>query len=205
MNGHHVIDLASVLHGISTRTRRASMKASAGRVLMLVENNFPADTRVRNEARTLTDNGYKVTVICLRAPGEAGREVVDGVTVYRIPRLTLFKKLPDANSSLVRRIVHKLLVVVGYVYRVSATSRSRACCSASTSRREEVRRRSRPQSAGYARHRHRLAEAARQEVGLRSPRSVAGVVSVTLQDHRGHHHAGACGSSRSSPSSSPTS
>ena len=29
------------------------MKGSAGRVLMLVENNFPADTRVRNEASTL--------------------------------------------------------------------------------------------------------------------------------------------------------
>jgi glycosyltransferase involved in cell wall biosynthesis len=91
------------------------MKASAGSVLMLVENNFPADTRVRNEARTLTDNGYKVTVICLRAPGQAGREVVGGVTVYRIPRLTLFKKLPDADASVVRRIVNKLLVVVGYV------------------------------------------------------------------------------------------
>ena len=32
------------------------MKASAGRVLMLVENCYPADTRVRNEAVTLTEN-----------------------------------------------------------------------------------------------------------------------------------------------------
>jgi glycosyltransferase involved in cell wall biosynthesis len=82
---------------------------------MLVENHFPADTRVRNEARTLTDHGYHVTVICLRAPGQAGREIVNGVTVYRLPRLTLFKKLPDAGASLLRRLVNKLLVVVGYV------------------------------------------------------------------------------------------
>jgi len=38
----------------------------AGRVLMLVENQYPLDPRVRNEANTLTTNGYKVSVIALR-------------------------------------------------------------------------------------------------------------------------------------------
>lgn len=90
------------------------MRESAGRVLMLVENRFPADTRVRNEASTLVDNGYKVTVLALRGDGERGREVVNGVTVYRIPRLTLFEKLPGAESSLVKRLINKILVVVGY-------------------------------------------------------------------------------------------
>ena len=60
------------------------MKASVGRVLMLLENNFPGDTRVRNEAATLTAEGIKVTVLALRAPGEIARELVNGVTVYRI-------------------------------------------------------------------------------------------------------------------------
>lgn len=90
------------------------MRESAGRVLMLVENRFPADTRVRNEASTLVDNGFKVTVLALRNPGEQPREVVNGVTVYRIPRLTLFEKLPGAESSLVKRLINKVLVVVGY-------------------------------------------------------------------------------------------
>jgi glycosyltransferase involved in cell wall biosynthesis len=81
---------------------------------MLVENRFPADTRVRNEAATLVDNGLKVTVLALRGDGERGREVVNGVTVYRIPRLTLFEKLPGAESSLVKRLINKVLVVVGY-------------------------------------------------------------------------------------------
>jgi hypothetical protein len=41
------------------------MKASAGnRVLMLIENNtFPQDTRVRYEVTTLVDAGYRVSVI----------------------------------------------------------------------------------------------------------------------------------------------
>jgi glycosyltransferase involved in cell wall biosynthesis len=90
------------------------MKASAGRVLMLLENSFPRDTRVRNEAFTLTAHGLKVTVICLRAGGEQAREVVNGVTVYRIPRLTLFEKLPAARRSWPLRLLKKLLVIVGY-------------------------------------------------------------------------------------------
>src|SRR5688572_30907170 len=74
------------------------MKASAGRVLMLVENSFPADTRVRNEAGTLVANGYRVSVISLRSPGQPWREVVDGVMVYRVPRLTVFAKLPEGKD-----------------------------------------------------------------------------------------------------------
>src|SRR5687768_16825012 len=91
------------------------MKASAGRVLMLVENSFPADTRVRNEAGTLVANGYRVSVISLRAPGQPWREVVDGVMVYRVPRLTVFEKLPQGDSSGLAKVVRRLRTIVGYV------------------------------------------------------------------------------------------
>ncbi len=46
------------------------MKESAGKVLMLLENAFSADSRVRNEAATLTKHGIKVTVIALRGRNE---------------------------------------------------------------------------------------------------------------------------------------
>ncbi len=95
------------------------MKEYAGRVLMLVEGNFPADTRVRNEAFTLTQNGFRVSVIALRGASEAPREIVNGVTVYRVPRLTLFKKLPGVESCRVRALVNKLQVVVGYFLEYS--------------------------------------------------------------------------------------
>jgi glycosyltransferase involved in cell wall biosynthesis len=91
---------------------------------MLVENCFPRDTRVRNEAATLVGNGFTVTVVAIRGDGERPREVVGGVTVYRIPRLTLFEKLPGAESSRIKALLNKLLVVVGYfteyVYFTSA-------------------------------------------------------------------------------------
>jgi glycosyltransferase involved in cell wall biosynthesis len=91
------------------------MKASAGKVLMLVENSFPADSRVRNEAFTLASNGIKVTVIALRGRNERSREVVEGVTVYRLPRLTVFRKLPGTKRSVLGRLVGKLQRVTGYL------------------------------------------------------------------------------------------
>ena len=50
------------------------MKEFAGRVLMLVENRFPADTRVRNEAFTLAENSFRVSVIALRGHDELACE-----------------------------------------------------------------------------------------------------------------------------------
>src|SRR5262245_23593257 len=95
------------------------MKASAGRVLMLVENNYPADTRVRNEATTLVANGYQVSVIALGAPGEAVRETIEGVKVYRIPRLTVFGKLPEQKRRGFRKLLHTIRVIVGYLTEYS--------------------------------------------------------------------------------------
>jgi glycosyltransferase involved in cell wall biosynthesis len=82
---------------------------------MLVENEYPRDTRVRNEATTLASNGLEVTIIALRRPGEKAREVVNGVTVYRLPRLTIFEKLPDAERSRVAAVMNRLRVLVGYL------------------------------------------------------------------------------------------
>ncbi|MFK7848459.1 MAG: glycosyltransferase family 4 protein [Rhodothermales bacterium] len=53
---------------------------------MLVENNsYPGDTRVRREALALVDAGFNVTVIAPRSLGQSRRDVVDGVSVYRYP------------------------------------------------------------------------------------------------------------------------
>jgi glycosyltransferase involved in cell wall biosynthesis len=56
------------------------------RVLMLVENqSYPQDVRVRREASALTAAGYIVSVICPSKPGLAFREVINGVRVFRYP------------------------------------------------------------------------------------------------------------------------
>jgi glycosyltransferase involved in cell wall biosynthesis len=63
------------------------------RILMLLENNpYPDDTRVRREALALVDAGYRVTVIAPRDPGQPPEEIVAGVSVYRYPP-------PRSNSS----------------------------------------------------------------------------------------------------------
>jgi glycosyltransferase involved in cell wall biosynthesis len=55
-------------------------------VLLLVENNsFPFDVRVRREAQALRDAGCKITVICPRGPSQCWSETIDGIAVRRYP------------------------------------------------------------------------------------------------------------------------
>jgi glycosyltransferase involved in cell wall biosynthesis len=82
---------------------------------MLVENCFPADNRVRNEAFTLCNSGFKVSVIALRGAGEPFHEIVNRASVYRLPRLTVFRKLPDSGTSRVMALLRKVQTVAGYL------------------------------------------------------------------------------------------
>src|SRR5438105_8372838 len=91
------------------------MKESAGKTLMLVENAYPNDTRVRNEAEALTQAGYEVTVVALRKPGQVRSEVIEGVRVYRLPRLELFQKTPCENPTFAQKVALKVKSLVGYV------------------------------------------------------------------------------------------
>src|SRR2546421_1401579 len=67
--------------------KQVLMKASSNnRILMLLENQaYPQDVRVRREANALTAAGYTVSVICPAKPGQPSREVINGVRIYRYP------------------------------------------------------------------------------------------------------------------------
>jgi len=53
---------------------------------MVVENNpYPQDARVRAESRALVDAGYQVTVIAQSASDQPWRDRINGVSVYRFP------------------------------------------------------------------------------------------------------------------------
>jgi glycosyltransferase involved in cell wall biosynthesis len=80
---------------------------------MLVENHFPADIRVWNEAHTLSQAGYPMTVIALRKRGEKFHEEVNGIKVYRVPTLTVFKKLGESEGT-IGRIFGMFQALVGY-------------------------------------------------------------------------------------------
>jgi glycosyltransferase involved in cell wall biosynthesis len=58
--------------------------ASAGKVLILVENlSVPFDRRVWQEARTLAQNGWQVSVICPRMVDRRSFDFIEGVAIYR--------------------------------------------------------------------------------------------------------------------------
>ena len=62
------------------------MKNLEVRALLLVENNgYPFDVRVRREALALHKAGCKVSVVAPKAKGQPWSEVLDGVHVYRYP------------------------------------------------------------------------------------------------------------------------
>lgn len=59
---------------------------SSAKILLLVENNaYPFDVRVRREAHALRDANFDVSVISPRGEGQPWTEVIDDVTVYRFP------------------------------------------------------------------------------------------------------------------------
>jgi glycosyltransferase involved in cell wall biosynthesis len=92
------------------------MKASAGKILMLLENDFyPEDTRVRNEASLLTSAGFQVFVITLRKNTQEWVEDLDGVRVYRLPRLQLFKKTPSVNPNRAQVLLLRIKSFLGYL------------------------------------------------------------------------------------------
>jgi glycosyltransferase involved in cell wall biosynthesis len=91
------------------------MFRSARKIVMLVENNFPQDTRVTNEASLLSNAGYQVSVVALGRNGQAAHEIVNGVEVYRLPTLELFKKTPVANVNRFNLLLVKLKSFFGYI------------------------------------------------------------------------------------------
>lgn len=70
------------IHG----SNKAGHICRPARVLMLVENNiYPFDFRVRREAHALRDAGHPVAVVAPRGAHQPWRENIDGIRVYRFP------------------------------------------------------------------------------------------------------------------------
>lgn len=62
------------------------MRSTARNVLLVVENNgYPGDFRVRREALALRDAGYRVFVACPRDGNQPWTETRDDIAIYRFP------------------------------------------------------------------------------------------------------------------------
>lgn len=93
------------------------MVVSLGRILMFVENHFPGDVRVKNEADILTAAGYSVTVVGLRGKNETtASKVVDNIQVYSIPRVNLFTKTRKDNPVGLQRLWLRIVALMGYMW-----------------------------------------------------------------------------------------
>ena len=55
------------------------------RLLMLLHDYYPQETRVVSEARAAVAAGFEVDILALRDHGEAAQEVLEGVQVIRLP------------------------------------------------------------------------------------------------------------------------
>ena len=96
------------------------------RVLMLVENNsYPEDYRVRREANLLSANGYEVTVISPMGLGQPWHEVCQGVRIYRFPAPPkangLLGYLWEYGYSMVATFLISLLVTLRHGFDVVHT------------------------------------------------------------------------------------
>jgi glycosyltransferase involved in cell wall biosynthesis len=66
--------------------QKVNMKEYVGKILIIVENlSVPFDRRVWLEANTLTEEGYKVSVISPRGKNDPKYEVLNGISLYRYP------------------------------------------------------------------------------------------------------------------------
>jgi glycosyltransferase involved in cell wall biosynthesis len=84
---------------------------------MFVENHFPGDPRVKNEADLLTSAGYHVTVVGLKGRKDiVSSRTVDNIQVYLIQKITLFTKTGKENPSGLRRLWLKLVALLGYTW-----------------------------------------------------------------------------------------
>ena len=93
------------------------MAGSLGRILMFVENDFPGDVRVKNEADMLTGAGYSVTVVSLRKENETtSSKIVDNVQVYSIPKANLFTKTRKDNPVRLQHLWLRIVALVGYMW-----------------------------------------------------------------------------------------
>lgn len=71
------------------------MSARPPAVLIVVQNlSVPLDRRVWLECRALVAAGYRVSVICPRGPGEASRELLEDVAIFR------YRPAPEARGVL---------------------------------------------------------------------------------------------------------
>ena len=91
----------------SKHAARIPVAGRSERITMLLENNpYPRDVRVRSEAETLLAAGHAVEVVAPRAAGQPARERIGGVSVRR------FRSVDGARRGVMGLICEYALAIV---------------------------------------------------------------------------------------------
>ena len=78
------------------------------RIGMILDKEFPPDSRVENEAVSLIKNGFEVYLFCLNFNNQKAFEVINGINVIRFEFKRIFyKKLSPLAYSI--PLYHNLL------------------------------------------------------------------------------------------------
>ncbi|WP_081882093.1 glycosyltransferase family 4 protein [Cryobacterium sp. MLB-32] len=80
---------------MTRQTRLKTPGIPGTRVLIIVQNlPVPLDRRVWLECQALQSQGYSVSVICPKGPGDPAREIIDGIAIYK------YRPAPEATGAL---------------------------------------------------------------------------------------------------------
>lgn len=83
---------------------------------MVVDQCYPWDPRVRKEATTLRRANYEIIVIAVRGKGQKIREEVDGVLVYRIPKMSLPVRRGSRRSASYWKALAKVQAISSFCF-----------------------------------------------------------------------------------------
>ena len=174
-HAHSQTVLRPRLHADSDRTVKTSSARNRGRILILVQNlSVPFDRRVWLECQSLIEAGFRVAVVCPKAPGDPAYARLNGVELYK------YRPYAPGGSS--------VSFVVEYLYSFLATLRLslKASLAWSFHRRPELQS-ARPLLA----HRTALSAASWFLFRLRPPRPLSGAVPIAFSGRQPAHLPGA--------------
>ncbi len=86
------------------------MNRTGRHILMVLDHPYPPDVRVENEARSLIDAGFEVSLLALAPDDRTERDTHDGTTIHRA-------KLPAKARNVMRGLVSTLPLMDYYLAR----------------------------------------------------------------------------------------
>lgn len=80
-------------------------------IVMVLDNPFISDMRVKKEASSLVKNGFKVSIVCMQDEGLDENDEMDGIEILRLLDYRIFHPLRSGFKKYVEEIAHKIIAI----------------------------------------------------------------------------------------------